>query len=225
MEHNMCGAPLIKFKNQDIINSLQAGNVYMNSLEYFRRLEDEDTGIGDSYEGKVHVKKGRLIIPELGINMELTNDLINTSIQDAYVYCFTSFHHISGIFTFSDFQKEKLAEAGERALIITDRNEFIKRITNKLIKEGYKVSFGYVSYYKPEIDEVLKFFELLSIGIDAVALQKREKYSYQQEFRFIAYKENSTDDHICINIGDISDISLQYTSKQVLSATIICQDS
>lgn len=33
------GIPLVKFKNEEIIDSLQSGCIYMNKLDLFRKME------------------------------------------------------------------------------------------------------------------------------------------------------------------------------------------
>ena len=53
-----------------------------------------------------------------------------------------------------------------------------------------------------------------------VAFWKRKSYAYQQEGRFVFVADNNTDDHITLEIGDISDISLVFPSEQVLTGVV-----
>jgi len=53
-----------------------------------------------------------------------------------------------------------------------------------------------------------------------VAFWKRNSYAYQQEGRFVFVADNNTDDHITLEIGDISDISLVFPSEQVLTGVV-----
>lgn len=45
------GLPLIKFQDEDKINSLQSGKLYAKTLEYYRKREEEtgDCEVGDRY--------------------------------------------------------------------------------------------------------------------------------------------------------------------------------
>lgn len=49
---------------------------------------------------------------------------------------------------------------------------------------------------------------------------KREKYRYQQEYRLAISMDKIEKDHIRLNIGDISDISFQTNTKQILEEGI-----
>ena len=49
---------------------------------------------------------------------------------------------------------------------------------------------------------------------------KRKAYSNQQEFRIVIPVEDYTEDHIELDIGDISDISKTFTTEQVLTMQV-----
>lgn len=216
------GAPVIKIQTGERIDSLRNGLVYMNSLQYYRDLENANLGddvVGDAYEGQIHVHSGRIIIPKLKRMDLLNGHLFRTSIDNSYVFCMFAIPKDASTFTFSDLQKEKLPEFGDSALIITDRDEFVRRVFDKLRAGGYRVTYGNVSYFNPAIDTVSYFFDLIKQSIIAAAFKKRDLFSYQQEFRIIAMKDGSLEDHIEINIGDISDITEKVSINQLLSAT------
>lgn len=224
--HHTNGAPIIKIQTSERIDSLNSGYVYMKSLKYYSNLERENPGdvdVGDEYEAQVHINSGYMLIPELNHVEILKDQLIHTSIDNAYVFCLLSIPENASSFTFTDIQKEKLTNFGDNALTITDRDEFVKRLSSKLESEGYTVLYGHVRYYDPTIDNALHFVDLIANGIVSIAFRKRKKYSYQQEFRIVAIKNETQKENISVNIGDISDISKSISLDKLLSATFIAQ--
>ena len=53
-----------------------------------------------------------------------------------------------------------------------------------------------------------------------VAFLKRNKYAYQQEYRFLLHKDGATEEQIILEIEDISDISKKVKSKNILNGYI-----
>lgn len=215
------GFPLIKFKSEEIIKSLQGGKIYLNSLKWFRDYENEngDTLVGDNYEGMLHVNDGQLINKETGEHISLNDNLISTTSSNAFVYCMTFISPNINEFTFSELQKEDLKTFGDTALVILDSEEFINRIKQKAAENGYSLLCNIVQYYDEETDNANIWFSLLN-NIDNIAFWKRKSYSHQQEFRFVISNAECIEDHIELEIGDISDISEVYKTEQVLNAQI-----
>lgn len=84
--------PIIKFQDKDKIEYLQKGKIYLKSLAYYRKreLETGDDTVGDLFEAMIHANDGYIIVPELGITKKLSNDLINTSFGNCFVFCMFS---------------------------------------------------------------------------------------------------------------------------------------
>jgi len=80
-------------------------------------------------------------------------------------------------------------------VIICDCETFISRITQKIDELGYELYYAPVSYY-PEEDVINKTVS---------PFEKREKYSYQKEFRFIV--DCGLKDSFVLQIGNIEDIA------------------
>lgn len=213
------GAPLIKFQSLDKIEKLQKGLVYANTLEYYRRLEIDtgDAEVGDSFEGKIHVNEAYIHIVD-GETVALKDELINTTYSDDYVFCMFGIYPFMNEFQFTDMQKDKMRLFGSHALLITDSEEFVRRVKSAA-KGKYKVYFDAVNYYPPNEDSGNM---LLSLGENMwkVAFWKRDMYKYQQEVRFLFVSEKHNDDYIELDIGDISDISIIVTAEQVLSGDV-----
>lgn len=221
LENKICGIPLIKFKNAEIIKSIQCGKIYMKSLKWFREYENKsgDIVVGDSYEGMLRINEGELVIEDTGDRIKLDNSILPTIASDSYVFCMTCINSQSKIFEFNDLQKKEMREFGDSALLILDANEFINRIKKAATDKGYKIYFNNVHYYKENVDSADMWISLLQ-GTHNIAFWKRDSYKEQQEFRIVVLKEKCIDDHIELDIGDISDISKVFSTEQILSSKI-----
>lgn len=215
------GTPLIKFQSADRIESLQKGHLYAKTLGYYRELEKNtgDMEIGDEYEAMIHVNEGTIHFPDTGETIQLDDTLIETTHSNDFVFCMFGIYPQLDSFAFSDKQKEKMLSFGDTALIITDSDEFKKRVIEAAKAKGYQVHFDAVKYYDTSIDSGNMIIDLMK-GMWNVAFWKREAYRYQQEGRFIFISDADDEDHIDLDIGDISDISVVLPSKQVLSAMV-----
>lgn len=217
------GLPMIKFQNKDKIDKLQKGKMYLKSLAYYRKRE-KDTGddtVGDLFEAMVHLNNGYLLIPELGIHEKLTDALIETSFSNCFVFCMLSLENASQDFHFSDEQKEKILDFGDTALLITNRNAFLQQVDIALERDGIKGYHEPINYYDESKDYVNYWASLVKNGINHVAFWKRERYAYQQEYRFLIEPPATENDYYELDIGDISDISVVLTAKEALNAMVL----
>lgn len=208
------GNPLIKIHRKEIIEKTQKGSFYMNSLQYYRDLyhKYEDDVIGDPHEGQLY-------IPEAVVRIQRVSDgeIYHEQIQDSslampssndFVYCMFGIQEKNSSFSFSDEQREKLLQAYDTVLLILDSEEYIRRITKSLLKNGRNVCNDFVKYFDEKcINQDL----LCKVKRDPsmLSMYKRSKYAYQQEYRFVVKREE--DEKNCkfkeFFIGDISDIS------------------
>lgn len=214
------GTPLIKFQSAERIESLRKGHLYAKTLKYYRDLEKEtgDDEIGDEFEAMFHVNEGYLRVPETGEEIRLNDSLIQTANSNDFVFCMFGIYPLLKKFSFTDKQKEKMLSFGDTALIILDSDEFIRRVCEAAKREGYEAHFGAVKYFDPTVDSVNMIVSLMK-GMWNIAFWKRDKYTYQQEGRFV-FTPGNGDDHIDLDIGDISDITAVLPSKTVLSAMV-----
>ena len=213
------GIPLIKFKSKEIIDSLRSGKIYLNSLKWFRDYENDngDMVIGDSFEGMIHISEGELLIPSISEHTHLEKRLINTSATNSYVFCMSCIHPQNESFKYSELQKQDFREFGDTALVILDSEEFLKRIEAEATKQGYKIYFNEVRYYNPDVDDIARWSSLKQ-GMHNVAFWKREEYRHQQEFRMVILDDGQGQDHIELEIGDISEISMVFPIDKILNA-------
>ncbi len=217
------GIPLIKFQNSSIIDRIINGSFFMNSLKTFRERYYScfDEEIGDPHEGMLYVNRGTMIVGEPMIEVApLKNAVIPTATSNDYVFCMFGINpKYYSSFRFSEEQKNKWLEIYDTALVITDSDEFIKRVNNQAKNQGIELDQNFVKYYDAESGDITPWLSSLVNGIKSVAYYKRKRYEYQQEFRFTA-RNRTTEDHIEINIGSIADIAKTFPLKSFLNAEI-----
>lgn len=207
----------IKFQSKDIIDSLQSGTIYMNELNYFRKLEESKDSheIGDYMENKFFSMAYEL--PDgKPCNFILTEDDDNSN----FVFCMFYVPEISNYFKFSNEQKEKILDFGDTALVIWDSQEFITRVKNEAKNREYEFHNREAVYYEENCELPIEMGELLTEGLHNFSFFKRRRYSYQQEYRLAINTKKEEGDHIVLNIGNISDISCQISTKQILEEGI-----
>ncbi|MDL2220723.1 hypothetical protein LJC55_03550 [Eubacteriales bacterium OttesenSCG-928-N14] len=221
------GTPLLKFQTRERIEQLQSGKIYMKSLHWYREFAKNSPVIGDDYEAMLHINQATMLVadPESGqpiAHQQIDDGLISTIHSNDYVFCMFGINPHSAQFVFTDEQKNDMQSFGDTVLIITDSDEFHRRIKAALISTNLPladVHCGFISYYDESIDSVNVFCSLIN-GMHNVAFQKRNKYAYQQEYRFLLPNNGRTEDFFELQIGDISDISEIITSQQALEAII-----
>lgn len=152
---------LLKFTTQEHVESILDGKLYCNTINYFRRFEQQD--IGDKLEASGLIKQRgnvRLVMHDNG-------DLLS------HIFCMTL---ISSSNANCDGRIEldygNLKRMGDKCILITDFTEFLNRV--KLIEPDMEAK--YVRYYT-----------LLQGDQDHVPyrpyFQKKHLLKYQNEFR------------------------------------------
>lgn len=215
---------LIKFKDESIINSLQSGCIYMNSIKVFRKIEKEtdDDKVGDVIDGLLHINEGVFYSEDLECIQELKDAAVHTKYSNDFCYCFFGIDSEHNHGSFSEEQKIKMREMGEYALIITDFPKFIQRVVNAANELNYELYGGFVKYYNPNVDCINVFASLFGKdGLKNVPLLKRDKYSFQQEFRLVIHAPDVNEEYIILPIGSIEDISVKIKAEELLKADYI----
>lgn len=206
---------LIKIQRDKYIELFRKGKIYANCLNYFR--EKEDNVIGDEQEGVLNgCNGGKYYIPQLQEVGEFSeNDGFRTLHSNDYVFCMFSINIESGAFSFSKEQKENLSTFGDTALVITDAEEFFRRVCVALKKQNIDGTCGCVEYYTD--NDCFSRIQSIVKDISNHVFWKNSNYRYQQEFRMIFFNKNKQEDHIELDIGDISDISVIMSIEKLLS--------
>ena len=222
---------LMKFGSEENLKKLQAGQLYMKNLKYYVDLEKttDDEDVGDKYDGQ-------MVLQDIKINMYTvdTNKFIaqfnapTASMDLGYlqcpVFCMFMFdyrnhveEHLDGEnltvkYQFTEEQLKKMPNFGDSVLIIKNGDEFVNRVKKGLLDAGHGFTRDYVQYYAFNNVEHLKQVQKDN---SRIAFWKRNKYSYQQEYRFLVH--DFVDDYLSVDIGDISDITQLLRTEELLN--------
>lgn len=219
-KYEIKGCPLVKITSKEIIEKIQNGNFRMTSLKKYREMykEDGDDIIGDPNEGKFYVHDAYIVIPEKNVCENVKEYAFATPNENDFVFCMFEFDlKENDIFRFSQTQKERLPKFGDSALIITNREEFIKRVKKGAERNGYSICYDSVNYYDESIDDVKYLCNQVIRGIENIVFYKQKKYQYQQEFRLTTPYEGDRD-FIEFDIGNISDITQVVSTEKLLDS-------
>lgn len=193
----------IKIGSEEYMRDLyENGTIYMNTLKYFRKVEDGGLR-GDPYECASDVVDRddatiRLSFMDEDIKPARISYSSRLDLGNLYcLYCVSS----NGLKSPSDFafDTENL-RFGSHCVIIKQPGLFIEKVSNELEKMDYYYRHGFVNYYKKE-----------KVNHGLTPFHKSDKFDYQREFRF--FVENELDQPIKINIGSMESYAEMFEAK------------
>lgn len=197
---------------KNILDLFENGTIYMNTIEYFRKVEDEELR-GDKYEGVSRVINslpGTFKIP--GIDREFNYSKVH--LKESYKEVLGNIYSLYAISSKGfpnpldfEFDKRNL-RFGTHVLMIKDLPLFFNKIENELKKNNLKFNHGFVDYYdKEEVSREITLFE------------KPLEFEHQKEFRF--YVENDKIEPIKIQIGNMIDYAEIFKIEDVSSLKLV----
>lgn len=205
---------LLKFGQEHHINNLlKKGEIYMNTIQWFKNYEKD--GIGDIYEGAFEVKnikngKLTLKIP----NNPITLNSTNFQLRKHYT------GHIGNIYSTYAISNQllrkktthridrRMSKFGTHCLIIKDVKQFLDSITIKLAEMEIKYSHNIVKY-----KNLKKNNHKISL------FDKTHLLSYQKEHRIIAWTKNNS--VLKFDIGSIEHYAEIYPTKKIIQSLTV----
>ncbi|MEN4889200.1 hypothetical protein [Erwinia billingiae] len=230
------GILLKVFSSEEYKECFLNGDLYMNTINYFRKYEEEAEGnIGDKFEaltGWMHPHEFVLEIEINGIKHKLNPDdmagpaTTSMKIHDhANVFCMTQLHShdIDMANIKSDEEYERVREyftlpddvkkLGKYMVVITDPKEFVRRSVaegKRLLQERMAIDYQskQVIYY----DEAEK--SLMLDNFREAPFYKQSIYSHQNEYRLCLTRDNPDDQPYVMHIGDLRSISMEMKTSE-----------
>ena len=219
---------LVKFfKEKKHADDFVRGRIYVNRLSRFKKVEDDDgSGRVDRYEGTIAwMQPGEtgLVINGMDLSEDLAGPLLVQKdwLNHLNVYCIHAGH--SGDLDLSSLSNDNIAalqqeltihdrclSLGKYAVVVTNVPEFIQRMGSSAGAEDYEIGWGLVKYYDPAT------FHGNFRDIESV-FWKQEQYSFQREFRFVVNCRTLGKSPLEMDIGDITQITLQFESIELNS--------
>ena len=201
---------------ENILDLFENGTIYMNTIEYFRKVEDEELR-GDKYEGVskvINSLPGTFKIP--GIDREF--NYVKVHLKESYKEVLGNIYSLYAISSKGfpnplDFKfDERNLRFGTHGVMIKDLPLFFNKIENELKKNNLKFSHGFVDYYdKEEVSREITLFE------------KPLEFEHQKEFRF--YVENDKIEPIKIQIGSMKDYAEVFKIEEILELKLEVKSS
>lgn len=216
---------------EDFLN----GNIYMNTIQYFRDYEEETEGnVGDKYEaltGWLQPHEYRFEIVVNGVKHTLNpNDIvgpITTTMNrhnHANVFCMTHLHsHELDMSSIKSEEEYRLAEKyftlpeevknlGDYMVVITNPMEFVRRARDEAqrlydINDAIYYQSKQVVYYDAATQSLM-----LDNDNDA-PFYKQNRYAHQNEYRLCLLRDNPDDKPYTMKIGNLRDISMELKTS------------
>jgi len=201
----------IKLGSAKNIDKLQsAGELYLNTIEYFRDIEKASER-QDKHEGISEIKQidwMRLEV-ESGKYLEMSKEkgnLLSGQFRSGSkdhignIYCMTAL--TDQLALTANKLDPRMIEFGEKMLIITDTDKFLKRLSHALERTKLNCRYGFVEYY----DES-EYSGELSI------LNKPIRFKHQNEWRI--HIETEENEPYKLYLGNLEDISTVLDSNSI----------
>lgn len=224
MEQSTIFALVKIVERPEYARSLLRGELYMNSLAYFREYEDHKGELrGDCWDGLGAIwQPGQ--ISELRIAdhcispAELAGPVLlrykrldYTNIFCTYSFDSRGFDAVSAE-TLADFRRGMLMPdsvfgLGSIAVLIHNVTEFFKRVDSAIKREGLSGHRGLIRYF----DEAAHHGDF---G-DQAGFHKRQAYAYQREYRVAVERQAPSTEPYTLSVGDLSDIAVVTTPEEV----------
>ena len=206
------------------------GKIFANRLSWFKQVEDGDeSGRMDRHEGTtIFLQPGKCRIK---INdMDMSDDLAGPVqgqmnwLNHLNILCLHAGGGDLDLASFSNDNIEalrqqltipqKCLDLGKYAVVVMKVPEFIRRMRDSALAKGYGIKYGLVKYYDPETFHG-------HFDDEEAAFRKQNRYSFQREFRFAMNSGSLGEEPLVMDIGDISDITLQLESSELNGEKLI----
>lgn len=202
---------IIKFGARSDLERLRnTGEVFLNTWGYFKCYESNDVQ-GDKHEGLVSIHQvangiqlqieveGKFV-PIQGLYGQIKYGVRASLLENINLFCVYAVTDES----FHCLDDQRLKEFGDAALVMTDGDEFLARLRQKLNAEGFLHD-----------SDLVKYVDLESHEGEMGPFGKLSSYSYQSELRILVHAKRSGP--LKLLLGDISDISFLFSMDELRS--------
>ena len=237
---------LIKyFAKEEYRKQFVAGKLYMNTIDYFWNNGFDDQR--DVFEGivcTVPVKDFEGFEPDFQVVQATDYRFRAIGYKYCNVCCFYRLDYEYNERYIRYNHDPQMIEFGEYAALITDKEEFMRRIDRAIKRGNFKYLCGKVHYRVPEKDgipvkrgptidlETKDFYFSLQELIDrGYRISRRDcfdkdiRYGRQQEWRIALYRGKKETHPYCLEVGNLSDIVQCFHASEFTKAIDYYLDS
>ncbi len=220
------------FAEEKYADQFIKGELYLNRLSYFKKIEKDDDGRSDTNEAvSMWWQPDDLVMtlnaPGIGETTITSKDLaapVSMSFvyhDHVHIFCLyamrtTSLESLDPQRDLAEHEGElqKQLRIDERCLkfgpyaVVIQAAPFINQLKDALQRKGLTARLALVQYYDDETFHG-------GITPKDVPFRKQKRFSYQQEYRLCIHTNTKGDDPLTIDIGDISQICAKVDSSQL----------
>ncbi len=209
---------LLKFgRQQDIENLFYKGEIFMNTIKWFKDFEKKD--VGDKYEGALKIKnlkRGKLTLelPSGPITLDAKNVQMSNNLE-GHIGNIYSIYAISDELVKRKWQHRidnRMENFGTHCLFIKNPKLFLSKLKYKLTDLGHEYSSGLVTYKNYSIN-----------NHELTPFNKSHILGYQKEHRTIAWTNKT--EALKFEIGSLEDISKIYETKTLIKNLILKKET
>ena len=182
-----------KFLDENAIESFLSGNMLFKCIEYYRGLEEDEIGRSDKHDGELASKAWET---PYGNPIEV---ILTPNRKEDHVMCVSR--------NLAKQNLDRMSKFGNKVIVIEDEEAFTERIRKRADIDKYEFACQNAFYYSGEEATDISIMKRLSKGLEQFSFLKRKLFHYQQEFRFLVFRENASQDDIWLKIGNIEDIA------------------
>ena len=217
------------------LESLQKGNLYMNTLRFFKRLEEETKikGMGDKNEGSMILSELRIKLYDYVTKKLVYEGPASTSATtmeedlQKHVFCMSYLDFdclkiieegtdfVKTIFSFSDEKKKDFEESFGKYVMVISCADFINNVRKAFEKENIVWAGDKVKYSDFSINYMNRLEDYMN-NRSGKHFWKDKCFEKQKEYRVIVLNRDS-DDSIQFNIGDLTSCSFITTTEELFS--------
>ena len=239
VEVEMSKFPLVRISSQKHIEELRSGQLFLQHITFYQRIEENDIARRDVFDGSIP-------FPDDGTLSSIAKaEVKNARIMKltSHVACFYHFHcQKNGYFYVPEEDKHAIREFNRDSALIIDTDEFESRVRNACNKESLPLLMRDVFYISSkqenEISDHIRT-GFMPLFIHTPQFVKSSKFYNQHEYRVsVDYTPDFLVSHIngqilsmnneeanklrnstkTINIGSIADISEMVTVDELLNS-------
>lgn len=225
---------LVKFVQQQFLDSLLNGNLFMNTFKYFIDLEKETKkkGVGDKLEVAHVVRTTNIQIIDPDTNEVIANagsgELIEryNAMQKLPLFCLAKFKAdefvvveesnesvVVKLDLSQEDQKSFLDTFGEIAVLLP--NDFIHKVEQALQLQDLEAAYGEVQYLDLNYRDPKRYKEFEDKSLN-ILFWKDDFFSYQREARIVITNQ-LVENSFILNIGNIREKALVMPAKEFLT--------
>ena len=199
------------------------GELYLQTLETFRRLEDKERG--DKYEGAVRMrsdKKGKMTLTNKktgeSFDLDITESQLierHSGVSGLHIYCVYCliFEDHEGLQLGQNFGDEIINGFGDYVVVILDTYAFMEKVKASVEGQGFKLMSGTVDY-----------LEVNDYSGEMGPFRKDQSFVHQKEFRIVLMGEGRPEGPLKLSIGSLKDIALIIPSEGIRNLQIKIKD-